>query len=395
MKQAVQIKENVYWVGVRDLNNRHFHGELYPIEEGTTYNAYLIVDDQVTLIDTVEAEFADECIERIVSVLGDRPIDNIILQHAEPDHSGAFVKIYAKYPNAKVYASQGGVRNMKAQYFGDVPIQVLKTDDTMSTGKYTLTFVEMQMIHWPDNMLTYSQELKVVFSNDAFGQHIVNYQMTDENLDRWYCIEQAKEYFANIVLSYTAQVKAKLNLILSKNWEIEYIMPAHGIIWKQYIPDILAAYQKFANLENKNKVLIVYQSVWNHTQQIAESMAEGFAAGGMEVKIYKLSETKSSIVFREAMDSKLICLGSGTYNNDMSYSVAAFLEHLRAAKLKGKKGLTFGAYGWFPKVPSILDEKMAEAGLEMVQNAIGQSFSPNQEQLDNYYETAKEIAKNL
>jgi anaerobic nitric oxide reductase flavorubredoxin len=395
MKQAVQIKENVYWVGVRDLNNRHFHGELYPIEEGTTYNAYLIVDDQVTLIDTVEAEFADECIERIVSVLGDRPIDNIILQHAEPDHSGAFVKIYTKYPNAKVYASQGGVRNMKAQYFGDVPIQVLKTDDTMSTGKYTLTFVEMQMIHWPDNMLTYSPELKVVFSNDAFGQHIVNYQMTDENLDRWYCIEQAKEYFANIVLSYTAQVKAKLNLILSKNWEIEYIMPAHGIIWKQYIPDILAAYQKFANLENKNKVLIVYQSVWNHTQQIAESMAEGFAAGGMEVKIYKLSETKSSIVFREAMDSKLICLGSGTYNNDMSYSVAAFLEHLRAAKLKGKKGLTFGAYGWFPKVPSILDEKMAEAGLEMVQNAIGQSFSPNQEQLDNYYETAKEIAKNL
>jgi anaerobic nitric oxide reductase flavorubredoxin len=265
----------------------------------------------------------------------------------------------------------------------------------MSTGKYTLTFVEMQMIHWPDNMLTYSPELKVVFSNDAFGQHIINYQMTDENLDRWYCIEQAKEYFANIVLSYTAQVKAKLNLILSKNWEIEYIMPAHGIIWKQYIPDILAAYQKFANLENKNKVLIVYQSVWNHTQQIAESMAEGFAAGGMEVKIYKLSETKSSIVFREAMDSKLICLGSGTYNNDMSYSVAAFLEHLRAAKLKGKKGLTFGAYGWFPKVPSILDEKMAEAGLEMVQNAIGQSFSPNQEQLDNYYETAKEIAKNL
>ena len=190
MTQAIKIKENVYWVGVRDLNVRDFHGELYPVEEGATYNAYLVIDDQITLFDTVEEEFCGECIERIESVLDGRSIDNIIVQHAEPDHSGGFKKIYEKYPNAKVYTTKAGVRHMQAQYIEDTPFNELKTGDTLSTGKYSFTFVEMNMIHWPDNMLTYCPELKVVFSNDAFGQHIVNYQMTDENLeDEDYTIE--------------------------------------------------------------------------------------------------------------------------------------------------------------------------------------------------------------
>ena len=155
MKQAIKIKENVYWVGVRDLNVRDFHGELYPVEEGATYNAYLVIDDQITLFDTVEEEFCGECIERIESVLDGRSIDNIIVQHAEPDHSGGFKKIYEKYPNAKVYTTKAGVRHMQAQYIEDTPFNELKTGDTLSTGKYSFTFVEMNMIHWPDNMLTY------------------------------------------------------------------------------------------------------------------------------------------------------------------------------------------------------------------------------------------------
>ena len=395
MKKAKQLMDSVYWVGARDINNRHFHGELYPIDEGCTYNAYLIVDDQVTLIDTVEEEFSQDCIERIQSVLGDRPVDNIIMQHAEPDHSGGLLEIKAIYPNAKIYASVGGVRNIKAQFPIDFEIQALKTKDTLNTGKYNFVFVEMQMIHWPDNMLTYCPELKTVFSNDAFGQHIVNYQLTDENLDKGFCLDQAKEYFANIVLPYTAQVKAKLNFIKSLNIEIETIMPAHGIIWKQYVPDILAAYEDYANLTPSNKVVIVYQTVWKHTQQMAEALAEGFGDAGMDVKIYPLSTTKSSIIFKEIVDAKLICVGSGTYNNDISYSVGAFLTHLRAAKLKGKKGLGFGAFGWFPKVPSQIDQALTDEGLENVHDAISHVFSPKATDLENYYNIAQEIAKEL
>ncbi len=395
MKKAREVLNNVYWVGARDLNCRKFHGELYPIEEGATYNAYLILDDQVTLIDTVEEEFTNECLERIQSVIQDRPIDTIILQHAEPDHSGGLMKLKEVYPNATVYASQGCVKNINNQFHPDFEIKPLKTNDSICTGSYHFTFVEMQMIHWPDNMLSYCPELKAVFSNDAFGQHIVNYQLTDENLDLSYCLSQAKEYFANIVLSYTAQVNAKLKAILAMNLKIEAILPAHGIIWKKYIPELLEAYQGFATNKTINKAVIVYESVWKHTQEMAEALAEGFGDSGLDVKVYKLSETRSSIVFRELMDAKIICVGSGTYNNDMSYSVGAFLTHLRAAKVKGKKGLGFGAFGWFPKVPSNIDQALTDCGLESCHEAISQVFSANQDQLENYYQIALQIGKEI
>lgn len=173
---------------------------------------------------------------------------------------------------------------MIEQYFDQVPYQVVKTNDTINTGKYDFVFVEMQMIHWPDNMLTYCPQLKTVFSNDAFGQHIVNFNLTDEGLDKAYCLKQAKEYFANIVLPYTTPVQAKLNLILGMNLDIEYIMPAHGIIWKDYIGDIIETYKGIAAQKTENKAVIVYESVWKHTQQIAESLAEGFSDAGMDVK---------------------------------------------------------------------------------------------------------------
>ena len=395
MKKAKKIIDSVYWVGARDINCRDFHGELFPIEEGATYNAYLVIDEQITLFDTVEEEFTKDCLERIHSVIGDKELDNIVLQHAEPDHSGGLVQLQKAYPNAHIYASTGCVRNVKAQFPIDFDITPLKTNDTICTGKFNFTFVEMQMIHWPDNMLTYCPELKTVFSNDAFGQHIINYQLTDQGLDKDYCIRQAKEYYANIVLPYTAQTAAKLKLIGSMNLDIEYIMPAHGIIWKDYVSDILAAYQDFAALTSKNKAVIVYQSVWNHTQELAESLAEGFGDAGWDVKIYPLSTTRSSIIFREIMDAKVICVGSGTYNNDMSYSVAAFLQHLKASKLKGKKGLSFGAYGWFPRVAGTLEQIMTEAGLESAHEAIKQNFQPCDNDLENAYNIATEIAKAL
>lgn len=395
MKQTIQIKENVYWVGVRDLNVRAFHGELYPVEEGATYNAYLVVDDEVTLFDTVEEEFTEECLERIESVLNGRAIDHIVCQHAEPDHSGGFKKIYKKYPNAKVYASKSGVKHMNAQYFGDTPFIELKTGDVLKTGKYSFTFVEMPMIHWPDNMLTYSPELKIVFSNDAFGQHIVNFKLTDEGLDKHHCIEMAKEYFANIVMPYTMPVTNKLNQILSMNLDIEMIAPAHGIIWKNYISDIIEAYQGFASFKNSNKVVIVYESVWKHTQQIAESLAEGFAAAGLDVKVYKLSITRSSIIYKELMDANILCVGTGTYNNAMAPSVAAFLERVKSNKIRNKKSLAFGAYGWFGNVAKEVNERLVQAGFESINDALSQCYTPSNEELDSYYQLAKELGKSL
>ena len=197
------------------------------------------------------------------SVLQGREIDNIVVQHTEPDHSGGFKKVYAKYPNAKVYASISGKKNMIEQYFDQVPYQVVKTNDSINTGKYDFVFVEMQMIHWPDNMLTYCPQLKIVFSNDAFGQHIVNFNLTDEGLDKAYCLKQAKEYFANIVLPYTTPVQAKLNLILGMNLDIEYIMPAHGIIWKTILVISLKLI-KVSQLKKQKTKPLLYMNLYGN-----------------------------------------------------------------------------------------------------------------------------------
>lgn len=396
MKQAIQIKENMYWVGVHDFNCRHFHGDLFPISEGTTYNAYLIVDEQVTLIDTVEEEFFDIMMERIRSVIGDRPIDNVIVQHAEPDHSGGFLKFMSAYPNAKPFASNAGVGIMLKQYFKEYEFSKVKTGDTLSTGSYTFTFVEMPMIHWPDNMMTYVAENKIVFSNDAFGQHIASYDIFDDAHGLAKCLDRAKDYYANIVMPYGMQVANKLKQIQGMNLDIDMIAPAHGIIWRTYIPELFAAYEEFATFKSVDKAVIVYESVWKHTQMMAEALAEGMGRNGVCVKIFKCSMTSSSIIMKELLDAKAILVGSGNYNNAMAGSIAGFLEKLISCKVKNKKGLGFGSYGWANLVTAKINERLTQAGITLFNdNVISQNYTPTEEDLDALMELGKQIAEEI
>lgn len=396
MKQAIQIKNNMYWVGVHDFNCRHFHGDLFPISEGTTYNAYLIVDKEITLIDTVEEEFMDVMMERIRSVIQDRPIDNIIVQHAEPDHSGGFLKFMELYPNAKPYASNASVNIMLKQYFKEYNYQKVKTGDTICTGDYTLTFVEMPMIHWPDNMLTYVQEEKIVFSNDAFGQHIASYDIFDDAHGVNKCIDKAKDYYANIVMPYGMQVANKLKQIQDMKLDIDMIAPAHGIIWRTYIPELLDAYMGFATFRSVDKAVIVYESVWKHTQMMAEALAEGLGRNGICVKIFKCSMTSPAIIQKELLDAKAILVGSGNYNNAMAGSIAGFLEKLTTCKVKNKKGLGFGSYGWANLITKEINSRLEKAGIAPLSDAVvSQNYTPSEEDLDSLMELGKQLAEEI
>lgn len=396
MKQAIQIKNNMYWVGVHDFNCRHFHGDLFPISEGTTYNAYLIVDEEITLIDTVEEEFMDVMMERVRSVIQDRPIDNVIVQHAEPDHSGGFLKLMELYPNARPYASNASVNIMLKQYFKEYNYHKVKTGDTLSTGKYTLTFVEMPMIHWPDNMLTYVQEEKIAFSNDAFGQHIASYDIFDDAHGLSKCLDKAKDYYANIVMPYGMQVANKLKQIQDMNLEIDMIAPAHGVIWRTYIPELMEAYMDFATFKSVDKAVIVYESVWKHTQMMAEALAEGLGRNGICVKIFKCSMTSPAIIQKELLDAKAILVGSGNYNNAMAGSIAGFLEKLGTCKVKNKKGLGFGSYGWANLITKEINTRLAKAGITPLSDAvISQNYTPSEEDLDSLMELGKQLAEEI
>lgn len=396
MKQAIQIKENMYWVGVHDFNCRHFHGSIFPIEEGTTYNAYLIVDKEITVIDTVEEEFMDIMFERIRSVIGDKAIDNVIVQHAEPDHSGGFTKFMQKYPNAHPYASNAGVTSMMKQYFKEYPYRKVKTLDSICTGKYSLTFIEMPLIHWPDNMMTYVKEESILFSNDAFGQHIASYDIYDDAHGVAKCLDKAKDYYANIVMPYGDKVEKKLNDIAAMELSIDMIAPAHGVIWRTYIQELLAAYMEFATFQAKDKVVIVYESVWRHTQEMAEALAEGIGRNGVCVKVFKESLTSSAVIMKELIDAKAVLVGSGCYNNDMASNISGFLAKLKTCHIKGKKALGFGSYGWFRNTTADINNRLTDAGFTLLNNQVlAQNYTPSEADLDALMELGKQIAEEI
>ena len=334
--------------------------------------------------------------ERIHSVIGDKKIDNVIVQHAEPDHSGGFVKFMNAYPNAQPYTSNAGVTNMIKQYFKEYPYIKVKTGDTLQTGNYTLTFVEMPMIHWPDNMLTYVNKANIVFSNDAFGQHIASYKMFDDQHDLSQCLEKAKDYYANIVMPYGLQVANKLKQILEMNLTIDMIAPAHGIIWRSHISELLKAYEEFATFQSKNKVVIIYESIWNHTQMMAEALAEGLGMNDIDVKIYKASITSTSILMKEILDAKAILIGSGNYNNAIAPSIAYFLEKITSCKIKNKKALGFGSYGWANVVTKQINERLTKAGFTLLnENGISQNYTPNEEDINSFIDLGKEFAEEI
>lgn len=396
MKQAIQIKDNIYWVGVHDFNCRNFHGHIFPIDQGTTYNAYLIVDEKITVIDTVEEEFMDIMFERIQSVIGDRKIDNIIVQHAEPDHSGGFVKFMKKYPEAQPYASNAGINIMMKQYFQNYDWIKVKTMDNINTGKYTLSFIEMPLIHWPDNMMTYLHEEKVLFSNDAFGQHIASYDIFDKahSLDK--CIDSAKNYYANIVMPYGDKVEKKLKDIAALNLDIDIIAPSHGIIWTTYIQEILSAYMDFATFKSTDKAVIIYESIWKHTQEMAEALAEGIGQNGVCVKVFKASVTSDALIQKEIIDAKAILIGSGCYNNTIATNIYGLLEKLRSNNMKNKLGLGFGSYGWYRNTTALINEKLKEAKFTLLSDEVlAQNYTPSENDLDHLMELGKQIAQQV
>lgn len=232
--KAVEVKKGIYWVGAVDWSLRSFHG--YTTKRGSTYNAYLIIDEKVTLVDTVKAPFAAEMISRIKSVIDPSKINYIVSNHVEMDHSGAIKDVLALAPNAKVVTSAPqGVKGLTAHY-GEMDFMPVKSGDTLSLGSRTLSFVPTPMLHWPDNMVTYCPEEKILFSNDAFGQHYASGGRFDDEEPLGDVLHEARTYYANIVMPYSMQAAGAVKA--AEGLDIELIAPSHGVMWRSHISEI-------------------------------------------------------------------------------------------------------------------------------------------------------------
>ena len=376
--KAMKIAEGVYWVGAIDWNLRNFHG--YETEKGSTYNAYLILDEKITLIDAVKSGFEAEMLARISSVIDPAKIDVIISNHAEPDHSGGIPAVLERAKNAKVYCAAGaGVKDLTA-YYGDLGYIGVKAGETLSLGKRTLTFVPTPMVHWPDNMVSFMTPGNILFSNDAFGQHYASDERLDTECDLPEAYIQARKYYANIVQPYGMQTDKALAAL--EGLKIDTICPSHGIIWTKHIPDILALYKSWVNNEYDDTAAIVYDTMWHSTEAMAHAIESAFLACGLKPRLYNLHYCHNSDIIADAMTAKYIAVGSPTLNNNMMPSVASFLTYFKGLNGNKKKYIAFGSYGWGGQSPDQVFEALKSPKCEALLPAVKQAYKPSREELD-------------
>ena len=388
MLNAIEISPKVWWVGGIDWNERLFHG--YTTERGITYNAYLIMDEKITLIDTCKATFADELVQRISQVVDPAKIDVVITNHVEMDHSGSLPVIHKIAPNAEIYASAGaGVNELRA-HFG-IEATPVKTGDTLCIGERTLSFVTTPMVHWPDNMVTYSDVDKILFSNDAFGQHFATTKRFDDENDMCEVMKQAKKYYANIVWPYGMQAGRALAAV--KGLELKMIAPSHGCIWRSHIDEIIAKYEEWTTYQTQEKAVVVFDSMWHSTESMAREICDAFIAEGISAQLIDVKSTHISDIMLYMCDAKYVAVGSPTLNSNMLPSVASFLTYMRGLSPKNEQriGLAFGSYGWAPLGPKQVYAELENAKFQLPVPIVAQQWVPSEENLAELQGTVRKM----
>ena len=389
---AIKILPDIYSVGAVDWNVRNFHGHTYATQRGSTYNAYLIIDEKIALVDTVYGPFTRELIENIKEIIPLEKIDYIIANHVETDHSGALPSIMQLCPKAKVLGTAKCKEGLYRHYYKDWDFQVVKSGDKLKLGRRTLSFIEAPMIHWPDSMFTYCQQDSLLMPNDAFGQHFATSERFDDQVDQCALMDEAEKYYANILWPLGAVILKKIQEIQNLNIPIKIIAPSHGVIWRRDPLKIINSYISWAKGETKNKVVIVYETMWGATEKMAKKIASGIEAGGIEVKLYEIAQSDRTEVITQMLSAKGFLFGSSTHDNDMLPNIAAFLEIVKGLKPKGRQIGFFGSYGWAGGAIKEMQELLANSGADFTIPPVSFKYVPDKTELENCFEFGSKFA---
>ncbi|MCA6080081.1 MAG: FprA family A-type flavoprotein [Endomicrobium sp.] len=384
------IKDGVYAVGAIDWNEKHFHGHTYVTRRGVTYNSYLIVDEKVTLIDTVRKGFEKELIENIKKIVDVSKIDIIVINHIEPDHSGAFPEILKLCPNAKIYGTEKARQGLLKYYGLSGNWTAVKSGQSLNIGRRTLDFIDMPMIHWPDSMFTYSAYDKILFSNDGFGQHYATNKVFDDEVDFAALIDEAQKYYANILWPFNTLIAAKLSAISKLNLEIEFIAPSHGLVWRRHIPEIMQKYLYWSSHSCQNRVAVVYETMWNSTKKMAKKIIEGITSEGVEAILFDVTKNDRTDIASYMLDAKGWIFGSSTHDGEMLPVLAGFLHFLKGSKAKGRKSFAFGSYGWSGEAAGDIENTVSS--MTAFEPSLRVVFNPTGDELDKCFETGKTFA---
>ncbi len=392
--QAVEIAKNIYWVGAIDWTTRDFHG--YSTYRGTTYNAFLIIDEKVTLIDCVKAPYKEELLERISDIIDPEKIDYIVVNHVEMDHSGSLPDMMDIIKPEKVICSKMGQKALKQHFHqDDWPYHVVTPGEDLSLGEKTLSFLETRMLHWPDSMFTYVKEDELLFSSDAFGQHLATSERFDDEVNQDTLMHECSKYYANILTLYSPLVKKLLATVQEMNLPIKTIAPDHGVIWRTNPGKVLEAYSKWCVHEGQGNALIIYDTMWKSTEHMAKSVADGLRAKGISYELLDLQVNHRSDVMEKVLNASAIILGCPTLNNGMLPRMAGFLMYMRGLRPTNKIGAAFGSYGWSGEAVKLMNKSMEEMKFTICHKGLRVQYVPEDGNLEECVELGKTVGQAL
>lgn len=391
--KPVEIAKDIYCLSAIDWNIRDFHG--YSTYKGTTYNAYLILDDKITLIDTVKKQFADDLIDGISQIIDPKKIDYVVSNHTEMDHSGGLPRVMHKVGEDKpLYCSQMGQKNLSRHFPQKWNYQPVKNGGELSLGNRTLTFLETRMLHWPDSMFSYMKEEKILFSSDAFGQHYAGLERFDDQIGAA-IMPHARKYFANILLPFSPLILKLVDSITEMGLELDMLCPDHGIIWRKDPGRIINSYVEWSQQKPKRKALVIYDTMWHSTEKMATTLVEALGEEGVDAKSIHLRSWHRSDVLTEVLDAGAIVIGSPTLNNGLFPTVSDFLTYMKGLKPKNKVGAAFGSYGWSGEAVKLINEHLEAMKFDVVDPGLKVQFVPDNECIEACQELGKKIARAL
>lgn len=387
---SVEIKPRIYWVGAIDWDVRDFHG--YSTPAGSTYNAYLLLDEKVVLFDTVKKRFAPELIKHISQIIDPAAIDYIVVNHVELDHSGALPEIVELVNPEKIICSPNGRKALVSHFHReDWPYEVVQTGSEISVGSRTIKFIETRMLHWPDSMFAYIEQDRLLISQDAFGQHWATSERFDDEVDQSELMYQSAKYYANILLPYSQLVQKLIAQVAESGLEIDMIAPDHGLIWRSDPKKIIDAWDRWSRQLTRQKAIVVYDTMWQSTEQMARAVADGINEEGVSVKVMNLAGVHRSDVVTELLDSRAIVVGSSTINNQMLPRVADLLCYLKGLRPASKIAAAFGSYGWSGEAARHINAAFEEMKFDIVDEGLRVQYVPGPDDLERCVELGRKV----
>lgn len=391
-----EIKKGVNWVGVMDKDLLIFD-IVFPLKSGTTYNSYLVKGEKIALIDTVKETFFDEFFEKITSVVEPVKIDYIIINHTEPDHSGALGKLLEKVPDAVVVGSRSAIQFAKAITNKEFKWQVVKDGDILNLGGKTLKFIMAPFLHWPDTIFTYLEEDKILFTCDAFGAH---YCPEDEEGKMFNDVvgdysDEFKYYYDSIMSPFKPKVLEAINKI--KELDVDIIAPSHGPVLRENPWFYVNKYREWStDFGNLDDIVVVYASAYTYTAKIADAIVKGMQEEGkVNIKVYNILNSDVEQVVSEITKSRGILVGSPTINGDVVKPIWDLLTTLNPLVCRGKYAAAFGSFGWSGEAVPMMEERLKQLKFNVVQPGIKINFSPSTDDIDKCKEFGRRFVREM